>query len=414
MKKLSIPFIFLISFLVSCEKEMTPQLMNGTKNSNAKTQGYLPAGAVQLGYSKASTGVFLGSPSITIAPNGNLLAIYELNGATAARTSTGETITKVLRSSDSGKTWNKLNDINGQMMSTVFVHNNELYIIGLEKYKGNVRIRKSTNNGTSWSTPVTIRTGEHHGASTPIVNANGRLWRAVETVETNSTIWPQYIKPYMMSIKNTDNLLDPAKWTTTTNGLNYNSTYWNGYFRGWLEGNAVLGPNNQMKLVLRVFDWSKVDEKIAVADVNSSVVNNVFSSTLSFTDPTGFKIMPGGQKKFTIRYDSESGRYLTLSNYIPQAQLDKLALEPASSNYKAVSDVRNTLALCSSADLSTWQVDKILIEDPDYYKHGFQYADWVLSGSNIYAVVRTADDDASGGADNHHNANYITFHKFTK
>jgi hypothetical protein len=420
MKKLFLPLTIFVATLMSCEKETTSLVAKEKKASRVNAVvnylfdgtvapvSYLPNGSTILSHSPKSTGVFLGSPSICFAPNGNLIAIYELNGAAAARTSTGETITKVLRSADSGRTWTKLSNINGQYMSTVFTHNNALYIMGLDKFKGNVIIRKSTNNGTSWTNPVVVKNGLHHGASSPVLSANGRLWRAIETFETNSTIFPQMYKSWMMSIKSDADLLVASNWTTTTNGLNYNSTYYNGYFRGWLEGNAVLGPDNQVKLVLRVFDWSKINEKIAIANVNTSTVNNVFTSSLSFTDPSGFKLMPGGQKKFSIKKIGST--YYTLSNAIQQVDYDAIALRTD----KVVSDVRNTLALCSSTDLVNWTVNKILLNDSDFDFHGYQYADWVMSGNDIYAVVRTADDDADGGADSHHNANYITFHKFTK
>jgi hypothetical protein len=423
MKKLIVASFFLMFILPGCKKEV----IDGN-NSNAEKASrvnaavnylfdgtvapvsYLPDGSTILGHSKPSSGVFLGSPSICFSVDGKkLIAIYELNGASAARTSTGETITKVLRSTDSGKTWTKLSDINGQYMSTVFTHGTALYIMGLDKYKGNVIIRKSTNDGSNWTSPVVVKSGLHHGASGPVLKANGRLWRAVETVETNSTIWPQMYKPWMMSIKDTDDLMVANNWKTTTNGLNYNSTYYNGYFRGWLEGNAVIGTDNQVKLVLRVFDWSKINEKIAIANVNVSVNGPTFiSSSLSFSDPSGFKLMPGGQKKFSIKKIGST--YYTLSNVVQQTEYDRLA----NISDKYVSDIRNTLALISSTDLENWTVNKILLYDSDFNYHGYQYADWVMSGNDIYAVVRTADDDADGKADSHHNANYITFHKFTK
>jgi hypothetical protein len=42
---------------------------------------------------------------------------------------------------------------------------------------------------------------------------------------------------------------------------------------------------------------------------------------------------------------------------------------------------------------------------------GFQYADWLFDGDDLIAVVRTAFDDADGGADSFHNANFLTFHR---
>lgn len=74
--------------------------------------------------------------------------------------------------------------------------------------------------------------------------------------------------------------------------------------------------------------------------------------------------MPGGAKKFTVRYDSLSGRYWSLVNYVTQEWAGKQ--NPAW--------VRNTLALSSSPNLQEWTVHRTVLHHPDIAKHGFQYA----------------------------------------
>ncbi len=74
--------------------------------------------------------------------------------------------------------------------------------------------------------------------------------------------------------------------------------------------------------------------------------------------------------------------------------------------------IRNTLALTTSPDLLHWTVRAILLTHPDVKKHGFQYADWQFDGDDIIAVSRTASDDGLGGANNYHNANFLTFHRW--
>ena len=73
--------------------------------------------------------------------------------------------------------------------------------------------------------------------------------------------------------------------------------------------------------------------------------------------------------------------------------------------------VRNTLVIKSSSDLKNWSVHKVLFHHPDVLKHGFQYIDWQFDGKDIIFLSRTAYDDEFGGADNYHNANYLTFHR---
>ena len=56
--------------------------------------------------------------------------------------------------------------------------------------------------------------------------------------------------------------------------------------------------------------------------------------------------------------------------------------------------------------------DLINLEDMEWYENnwesGVQYATWFIEDEDIVAVVRTAMNDA----DNFHNSNAITFHRF--
>ena len=53
----------------------------------------------------------------------------------------------------------------------------------------------------------------------------------------------------------------------------------------------------------------------------------------------------------------------------------------------------------------------MVLYHPGVEKHAFQYLDWQFDGADLIAVSRTAFDDDGGGADNQHNANYLTFHR---
>ena len=122
--------------------------------------------------------------------------------------------------------------------------------------------------------------------------------------------------------------------------------------------------------------------------------------TARFDPARDFVPFPGGAKKFSIRYDTRSKRYWSLSN-------------PALPRHEGIdaARARNVLALVSSPDLRTWTQHKILVEHPDVAMHGYQYPDWHFDGRDIVAVVRTAHDDDAGGAHNNHDANYLTFHR---
>ena len=45
--------------------------------------------------------------------------------------------------------------------------------------------------------------------------------------------------------------------------------------------------------------------------------------------------------------------------------------------------------------------------------HGFQYVDWRFDGKDIIAECRTAYNDGIGGARTNHDANFMTFHRFS-
>jgi hypothetical protein len=110
---------------------------------------------------------------------------------------------------------------------------------------------------------------------------------------------------------------------------------------------------------------------------------------------------PGGAKKFTIRRDLRTGRYWTISSAPKKEKVG--TLRPGG--------VRNRLVLACSSDLQTWEERQELLYHPDISKHGFQYVDWQFGGEDLIAVCRTAFDDDEGGANNNHDANYLTFHR---
>lgn len=110
--------------------------------------------------------------------------------------------------------------------------------------------------------------------------------------------------------------------------------------------------------------------------------------------------LPGGAKKFTIRFDPRTNAYWSLTNPV------------MGHTERNAGSVRNTLALLRSDDLIHWQIRCILLHHPDVVHHGFQYPDWVFEGDDLIAAIRTAHDDGLGGARNAHDANYLTFHRF--
>src|SRR5690606_5268967 len=218
-------------------------------------------------------------------------------------------------SADKGKSWKQISEINGAFWSSLFVHKGDLYLLGPDRHHGTVLIRKSTDGGESWTQPTTTQNGlllkgEFHCAPMPIIEHNGRLWRAMETAHGPILQWGKRYGAMMMSVPVDADLLNAKSWTVS-NSLLYDSTYLDGNFGGWLEGNAVVAPNGEMWNMLRVDDRSTLDEKAAIVKISQD------GKVASFDPENGFIPFAGGSKKFAIRYDEKSGLYWTLSNIIP-------------------------------------------------------------------------------------------------
>jgi len=351
---------------------------------------------IVVDYLPASTKTFIGSPSIVVLPNGDYIASHDFFGP--ATTEHERALTAVFRSADKGKSWKKVAEIKGQFWSNLFVHQNALYLMGCWKHHGNIILRRSLDGGNSWSEPTDsthglLREGEYHTAPVPMVVFHGRLYRAFEYAKSTSNAWGIRYSAMVISAPLDADLLVASNWTNS-NYLTYDSTYLDGKFGGWLEGNAVVAPDGKL------LDFLRVETKELGRDMTAILTISEDGKTATFDPATGFLDFAGGARKFSIRYDETSKRYWTISNLITK--------EFASFS---AGGIRNTLILQSSSDLRTWTIHKILLHHPDVLKHGFQYVDWQFDGKNILFLCRTAFDDKFGGADNFHNANYLTFHR---
>ncbi|WP_229252868.1 sialidase family protein [Dyadobacter helix] len=353
-----------------------------------------------VAHSPASSGLYIGSPSICVLKNGDYLASHDLFGPQSKEFVSP--VSKIYSSSDKGKSWKEISTINGQFWSKLFVHRGGLYFMGTSKHHGNVIIRKSEDNGVTWTEPSNgesglLLAGEYHCAPMSFIEHNGRLWRAMEDAMGTVKKWGKRYGAFMMSIPLEADPMKAANWTSS-NVLPYDSTMLNGHFGAWIEGNAVVDPQGQVWDVLRVDDRSTLREKAAFVKISDD------GKTASFDRNRGFIDFPGGSKKFTIRYDPKSKRYWSLVNYIPDAV-------KATHTGKNPASIRNTQALFSSKDLINWDFHKIVLEHPDVVNHGFQYVDFMFDKKDIIFLSRTAYDDGLGGAHNNHDANFLTFHR---
>ena len=347
---------------------------------------------VVITHSPKSTRKYVGSPGILILSDGTYLAKSDEFGP-------GSTfnITHLFRSRNQGLSWEHVTTIENLFWATLFERWGAVYLMGTTERFGDAVILRSTDGGENWSTPKDeasglLHRGEYHTAPMPVVIHDGRIWRTMEDAEGEPREWGKRFRSFMMSAPVDADLLQAESWVST-NRLSYQDGYVEG-FGGWLEGNAVVDPDGNMVNILRADFRTPGEERAALQQVSAD------GRRISFDRKHGFVDFPGGTKKFTIRYDDESGKYWTLSNYVPPRHYDH---NPERT--------RNTVALMASTDLRDWTVKAIVLYHPDLSNHGFQYLDWVFDGDDLAVASRTAYADGLGGADNQHNANYLTFHR---
>jgi hypothetical protein len=352
---------------------------------------------VVITHSPASSGLYIGSPALAVLPDGAYVASHDFFGPRSAEFQRART--QVFRSEDRGLSWRRIAVVEGAFWSSLFTHRGGLYLLGTDRHHGDLVIRRSTDRGESWTEPVDGESGllrpggECHTAPVPVLEHAGRLWRAFEWRDPPRA-WGVHYQVGVQSIPVERDLLHAAHWTFSN--FLPSDRAWNGGDMGaWLEGNAVADPQGQVVNLLRVQTRSP-EERLAEVRVSED------GHTLTFDPATGFRPFPGAAKKFTIRRDPQGEHYWSLASILHERHR---ADNPGG--------IRNTLALLRSPDLRTWEVRQILLYHPDVRRHGFQYVDWLFDGEDLIAACRTAYDDGLGGARNNHDANFLTFHRFT-
>ncbi|MDP4207106.1 MAG: sialidase family protein [Bacteroidota bacterium] len=363
-------------------------LLFGTITIKAQEMSNVPGTVIN--YYPASSGIYVGSPSLVVLPNGHYLATHDLSGPK------GDTMPNamVFISADRGKTWEEQGEVKGQYWSTIFYNKGSLYLIGTNKAMGAIVIRKSDDEGKTWTSPSDgksglIKDGKFHCAPTPILVTHGKIYRGFEQSGTDEPgKWCSAMKSFMIYSSVDADLLNADSWKFTNMVLkpkNIPGT-------GWLETNAV---EDRDKRIVGLTRLNTEEDNVAGFYQLTPDGNQIDTTTIKTVE------MPGACKKFTVRFDSKSKLFWALTNYPP----DELK------GVNKVERMRSVLTLISSPDLTKWTIRNYVLASKNVQKEGFQYVDWQVDGEDIVFVSRTAFDDEIGGADNCQNANFLTFHR---
>lgn len=339
------------------------------------------------------------NPNIVILPDGGYLAVC--SGIPTQRHAT------FFRSDDRGASWRRWSASPSPIgFYSLFRHRGALYLMGTSIPGGNIVICRSDDDGRTWTSPceatgegILVR-GRYHSAPVPVVEHAGRIWRAMETNEPHE---PR--KAFVLSAPIGSDLLQAASWTVSE--ALASSPEWIAEsdergFRQWIEGNVVVAPGGELVDMLRV-DEHRYGRSAAIVRIESP-------HRLAFDPDRDIVEMPGGGKKFTIRYDSLSRRYWALVSAVKE--------EYRGARHGGIYAagihcglIRNTLALVSSPDLREWTTERIVIESDNPFFDGFQYVDWQFDGDDIVAVVRLAMEEERGLPTRQHDANFLVFER---
>lgn len=359
--------------------------------------------------------LFHASPSIVILPNGTYIASHDWGGANSSGI-----FTSIYSSSNKGESWELVSVINNLRWANLFYHNNALYIMGVANGMGDICIRRSTDNGTTWtvasgSTTGILVAGRFHTAPTPTVVHNGRIWRAFE--ESPDSANERDFYAFVLSAPVNSDLLQASNWTRSSK-VGFNSTWVNADSPEWCEGNVVVTPEGKIVDYLRMKTDQAVNGTLEMQGYASAIPRYEVAGmikisddgkTASFNPSTDFVHFPGASTKFTIRYDPVSKKYWSIVNKITTVVS---GWNNGSSN--GPWNQRNVIILSSSSDLKNWEERYKLIRwnEGDIITRretfGFQYVDWQFENNDIVAVMRT-----SWYGHDWHNANLLTFHRLT-
>lgn len=358
--------------------------------------GFVPGTVVAYLHPEDDTFIASGnatcSPSICAAPDGSLLVSHDIY-----RSKGGQNLTHVYRSEDGGQTWRFASALSPCFWGGLFVHRGKVYLLATATEYGALLLYESSDCGMSWRGPVQLleggssEAGGPHKAPMPVIEHAGRLWSGVEFGS-----WRQRMHcPGAVSADVNADLMRPESWVCT-GFLPYDPAQVSdvrGYpIGGTIEGNVLVAPDGGLVDLLRYQTATCVPNYgkayMTLLDAEHPDQPPRFARTVEF---------PGNLSKFYILRSPSDGRYYALSNRVTTETLNQ----------------RNILTLSVSDDLIHWQVKRDILNYADNCfpegedKVGFQYPSFLFDGDDILAVSRTAVN----GAENFHNANFITFHR---
>ena len=372
-----------------CDYEVYVSCNMGKSRTRLFRTGFAPGTVVNYLHPEGEVYKFSGSslcsPSLLKLDDGTLLASMDVFEGGAP-----QNLSLIYKSFDGGKTWEHLTELFPCFWGKLFQHKGAVYMMSNSTEYGDVLVGRSDDGGKSFCMPSVIARGSclnkspgWHKGPMPVINHDGRLWTAVDY-----GIWGRGHASCLFSIDENANLLDAENWSITP-PLVYDGSWEDavkGYSGGCLEGNAVVTPAGDIVNILR-YQTNGCEPSYGKAIILKGDITDP-EKPLEFFKVIDFE---GNLSKFDIIYDDISNKYVSIITGTHEYQ------------------GRNILSFAVSDDLYNWRTVCPLLD----YTHlepgkvGFQYISFLIDGSDILYLSRTAFNNAR----NYHDANYSAFHK---
>lgn len=316
------------------------------------------------------------NPGIHIRPDGSFIA-WQTASVTSGY---------VYKSTDGGENWNCISNQIRQSYNGIWEHSGVLYMFGCDANGGNIVVSVSADGGFNWSENHIIvpkTEGGFHGSSSPCVESNGRVYRAMS--EKGTDTWGVVLISAPMS----SDLTDPASWTVS-NIVYYNTSWLPLTSTQWEEPALVKRPDGSMCIIMRI-DGTVNAEYAALLEVES---DRLISFSRIFS-------MPGSAKRLTIAYDSVSSKYWCLISPFWSNSKSQYGLSPV--------QARNSMCLISSQNLIDWTLERTCIYSDNPYNNSYHYIDWRFDGDDLVSTFRCSVDEERGLAYSYHDSNGLGY-----
>lgn len=405
--------------------------------------------------------IFLGSPSILRLANGELVASHDHFGAGVSKlegpiglrphfSGSGNKLQAVVyTSSDRGVSWSRRASF-PFTHARLFADGDSLYLMG---NCGRIMITRSTDAGRTWSGLSALTDNDTWAMGAANVHeARGHVY-APMMLWTDLRYRGYFIStlaPVMFRAKQGADLLDPKAWTQSQPQKPFRDwvdeeklDYFGVPFFSVPDRNSQALIREEPRLSANRIGWHEpyvveitdpthefYDPErrtlhiLARGDVHrpnfgmlSKVVEKADGS-MEFglqKTPAGthlvFLPMPGGNIKFHILQDPETGLYWLLSNQVTDSMIKPEKMP--SSRFGLPLDQRERLVLHYSRNLTDW-VFAGLVAKGSTFRESFHYCSMAIDGDDLVILSRTGGPEirqTKAPFKDAHDTNLITFHR---